>query len=154
MVTVSAQEARQRFGELLESARKGERVIVTRRGKPVAELRGVESADDDNWMLTDEEAAKLDRLTAEEEEAGTMRTFSSAEEMVETLRKELKIPKKLFEQMRKKAMKRWFSASVSDSGSRLTPSLTPDKSRCCGLAFRFQPLSLLPSNMLASACGR
>ena len=106
MATVSAQEARQRFGELLESARKGERVIVTRRGQPVAELRGVESADDDNWMLTDEEAAKLDRLTAEEEEAGTMRTFSSAEEMVETLRKELKIPKKLFEQMRKKAMKR------------------------------------------------
>ena len=106
MVTVSAQEARQRFGELLESARKGERVIVTRRGEPVAELRAVESTNDDNWMLTDEEAEKLDRLIAREEEAGTLRTYSSVEEMVEHLRKELKIPKKLFERMRRKALKR------------------------------------------------
>ena len=106
MVTVSAQQARQRFGELLESARRGERVIVTRRGKPVAELRSVESEDDDNWMLTDEEAAKLDKLAAQSDAAGTTLTYSSAEEMVEDLRKRLKIPKKLFERLSKRVAKR------------------------------------------------
>lgn len=105
MVTVTAEQARKRFGELLESVRNGARVIVTRRGRPVAELRAVGDQPDDNWMLTDEEAAKLDRLIAEEEAAGTMRTYASAEEMVEDLRKELKIPKKLLLQ-RKKALKR------------------------------------------------
>jgi prevent-host-death family protein len=103
MVTVSAQQARERFGELLESARRGKRVVVTRRGQPVPELGPVSPADDDNWMLTDEEAAKLDRLTAEAEAAGELRTYASAEEMVQDLRKELKIPKRVFERARKKA---------------------------------------------------
>lgn len=102
MITVSTEQARKRFGKLLESVSRGERVVVTRKGKPVAELRAPETNDDDNWMLTDEEAAKLDKLTAKEEAAGTMKTFASAEEMVEYLRKRLKIPKKLFEQARAK----------------------------------------------------
>lgn len=106
MITVSAEQARKRFGKLLESVSRGERVVVTRKGKPVAEMRAPETGDDDNWMLTDEEAAKLDKLIAQEEAAGTMRSFSSVEEMVETLRKELKIPKRLFEQARKKAQER------------------------------------------------
>jgi antitoxin (DNA-binding transcriptional repressor) of toxin-antitoxin stability system len=106
MITVSAEQAQRRFGKLLESVSRGERIVVTRKGKPVAELRAPESDDENNWMLTDEEAAKLDKLIAQEEAAGTMRSFSSAEEMVETLRKELKIPKRLFERARKKAQRR------------------------------------------------
>ena len=105
MITVSAAQAQKRFGKLLESVSRGERVLVTRKGKAVAELRAPETNDGD-WMLTDKEAAKLDKLTQEAEAAGTMRTYSSVEEMVEDLRKELKIPKKLFEQARKKALKR------------------------------------------------
>ena len=103
MITISAAQAQKRFGKLLESVRQGERILVTRKGKPVAELRAPENDDEDNnWMLTDEEAAKLDKLTEEAEAAGTMLTYSSAEEMVEDLRKRLKIPKRLFEQARRK----------------------------------------------------
>ena len=96
MITVSAEQARKRFGKLLESVSRGERIVVTRKGKPVAELRAPETTEDDNWMLTDEEAAKLDKLISQEQASGTMRSFSSAQEMVETLREELKIPKRLF----------------------------------------------------------
>ena len=102
VITVSAEQAQKRFGKLLESVSRGERIVVTRKGKPVAELRAPENDDEDNWMLTDDEAAKLDKLTAEAEAAGTMKTFGSAEEMVEYLRKRLKIPKRLFEQARRK----------------------------------------------------
>jgi prevent-host-death family protein len=37
-LTVSTIEARAKLSELLERARRGERVIITRRGTPVAEL--------------------------------------------------------------------------------------------------------------------
>ena len=77
MITVTAEQAQKRFGKLLESVSRGERIVVTRKGKPVAEMRSPENDDEDNWMLTDEEAAKLDKLIAQEEAAGTMRSFSS-----------------------------------------------------------------------------
>ena len=106
MITVTAEQAQKRFGKLLESVSRGERIVVTRKGKPVAEMHSPENHDDDNWMLTDEEAAKLDRMAAESDAAGTTLTYSSAEEMVEDLRKRLKIPKRVFDQARKKAAKR------------------------------------------------
>lgn len=37
---VSVAEARARFSELLDAAEAGETVVITRRGEPVAELRG------------------------------------------------------------------------------------------------------------------
>ena len=103
MITVTAEQAQKRFGKLLESVSRGERIVVTRKGKPVAEMRSPENHDADTWMLTDEEAAKLDKLTAEAEAAGTMKSFGSAEEMVEYLRKRLKIPKRLFAQARRQS---------------------------------------------------
>jgi prevent-host-death family protein len=38
MATVSAFEAKTRFGELLERVARGEEVVITRHGKPVARL--------------------------------------------------------------------------------------------------------------------
>lgn len=104
MVTVTAGQARQRFNKLLESVRKGERFVVTVEGEPIAQLGPVDApANDDHWMLTDEEAEKLNRLTDEAMASGTMLAYSSAEEMAEDLRKRLKIPKKLIERARKRA---------------------------------------------------
>lgn len=95
MITVTADQARKRFAKLLESASRGERVVVTRKGKPLAEIRAPETGNcDDNWMLTDEEADKLNRLIAENEASGKTRSFESVEAMVEYLRKRAKIPKK------------------------------------------------------------
>lgn len=37
-MTVSVTEAKNKFAELLSKAEKGERIIIERRGKPVAEL--------------------------------------------------------------------------------------------------------------------
>lgn len=38
MATIGAYEAKTRFSELIERAEKGERFIITRHGKPVAEI--------------------------------------------------------------------------------------------------------------------
>lgn len=48
MATVTAFEAKTRFGELLERVAKGEEVVITRHDKPVARLvpEGVERQDD------------------------------------------------------------------------------------------------------------
>jgi prevent-host-death family protein len=42
MPTVNIKQARQKFAQLVESARKGTPVTITRRGKKVAELTAVE----------------------------------------------------------------------------------------------------------------
>jgi prevent-host-death family protein len=48
MATVTAFEAKTRFGELLERVSKGEEVVITRHDKPVARLvpEGVQRLDD------------------------------------------------------------------------------------------------------------
>jgi prevent-host-death family protein len=48
MATVTAFEAKTRFGELLERVSKGEEVVITRHDKPVARLvpEGVQRQDD------------------------------------------------------------------------------------------------------------
>ncbi|MCZ2826665.1 MULTISPECIES: type II toxin-antitoxin system Phd/YefM family antitoxin [unclassified Modestobacter] len=60
--SVSVAEARARFSELLDAAEAGETVVITRRGEPVAELRGRArsprtGARDLSWLA--EEAAKI-----------------------------------------------------------------------------------------------
>ena len=47
MKTVSAREANQHFSRLLKAAAEGEDVVITRRGKPVAKLVPVASANMD-----------------------------------------------------------------------------------------------------------
>ncbi|MEI9984217.1 MAG: type II toxin-antitoxin system prevent-host-death family antitoxin [Aliidongia sp.] len=56
---VSAREANQQFSDILSRAARGEAVVITRRGEPVAQLTkfGVNAAVDDN-------GAAWDRLTA------------------------------------------------------------------------------------------
>ena len=44
---ISARDANQGFSELLGRAANGERVIITRRGKPVAELRPFDGSEDE-----------------------------------------------------------------------------------------------------------
>ncbi|MCP4750011.1 MAG: type II toxin-antitoxin system Phd/YefM family antitoxin [Proteobacteria bacterium] len=46
MQTVSVREARQHIGRLLDAVLAGEKVIITRRGKPVAKLLVVENEDE------------------------------------------------------------------------------------------------------------
>jgi len=46
MTTMSARDANQGFSELLSRAANGERVVITRRGQPVAELIPYGSAPD------------------------------------------------------------------------------------------------------------
>ncbi len=47
MATVGAFEAKTRFSALLERAERGEQIVITRRGKPVAKLVRIESASDE-----------------------------------------------------------------------------------------------------------
>ena len=47
MKTVSAREANQSFSKLLGEAARGEEVIITKRGKPVAKLVSVEKGSSD-----------------------------------------------------------------------------------------------------------
>ncbi len=42
MKTVSVREARQQIGSLLDAVKAGEKVVITRRGKPVAKLIVIE----------------------------------------------------------------------------------------------------------------
>ena len=57
--TVSAREANRRFSDILGRAAQGEAVVITRRGKPVAQLTRYNAA----TVSADREAA-WDRLTA------------------------------------------------------------------------------------------
>ncbi len=41
MLTVSLRDARQRLGELVNAAARGEEVVITRRGRQAAQLRAV-----------------------------------------------------------------------------------------------------------------
>jgi prevent-host-death family protein len=45
--TVSAREANQHFSKLLRKAQAGKRIVVTSRGKPVAQVSGIADAPDD-----------------------------------------------------------------------------------------------------------
>ena len=45
MATIGAYEAKTKFSELLERAEKGERITITRHGKPVAELAPAKARD-------------------------------------------------------------------------------------------------------------
>ena len=47
MKTVSAREANQNFSKLLKRAADGEKVVITRRGKPVARLEPVAGPEQD-----------------------------------------------------------------------------------------------------------
>ncbi len=57
-VTVGARELKTRLGTYLRRVREGQRIVVTERGTPVAELRGLAAGDDDV-------EARLARLHAE-----------------------------------------------------------------------------------------
>lgn len=43
MAEIGAYEAKTHLSELLERTRKGERIVITRHGKAIAELRGIGS---------------------------------------------------------------------------------------------------------------
>jgi prevent-host-death family protein len=60
---VSAREANQRFSELLGRAAEGETVVITRRGKPVAQLApyAVVAWDEHRLRAWDRLIAKLER---------------------------------------------------------------------------------------------
>jgi prevent-host-death family protein len=45
--TISAREANQHFSKLLRRAQAGERIIVTSRGRPVAQISGIAEAPDE-----------------------------------------------------------------------------------------------------------
>ncbi|MBU2644897.1 type II toxin-antitoxin system prevent-host-death family antitoxin [bacterium] len=45
MKTVSVREAREKIGSLLDAVSAGENIVITRRGKPVAQLTAVETED-------------------------------------------------------------------------------------------------------------
>jgi len=53
--TVSAREANQHFSQLLRRVQAGERIVVTSRGRPVAEVSGISDVPDEHW-----EARKAD----------------------------------------------------------------------------------------------
>jgi prevent-host-death family protein len=59
MRTVSAREANQAFSKLLQAVVEGEEVVITRRGKPVAQLTPIKSIARD----VDREA-EIDRIIA------------------------------------------------------------------------------------------
>ncbi len=45
MKTVSVREAREKIGSLLDAVCAGENIVITRRGKPVAQLTTIETED-------------------------------------------------------------------------------------------------------------
>lgn len=47
--TVSAREANQHFSQLLRRVRAGEHIVVTSRGRPVAEVCGISDAPEEHW---------------------------------------------------------------------------------------------------------
>jgi prevent-host-death family protein len=58
---IGAYEAKTHLPELIERVRRGERITITKRGRPVAELRPVASADPEALR---EALARLDRSRA------------------------------------------------------------------------------------------
>jgi len=50
MATVGAFEAKTRFSALLERAERGEQIVITRRGKPIAKLVRIDSTADEEGM--------------------------------------------------------------------------------------------------------
>ena len=62
MSSHSVAEAKERFPELVELALRGEPVVITRDGKPVAELRPVAVAAVGSPLVTAEALAWLDRV--------------------------------------------------------------------------------------------
>ncbi len=78
MRSVSAREANQSFSRLLGQAEAGERVVITRRGKPVAVLSAYGETD----AMTPERQAAVDRALALQDRAphlGTARRFTRDE---------------------------------------------------------------------------
>lgn len=81
MSTHSVAEARNRLSDLIDRAQHGEPVVITRRGKPVAELRAVAAAvrsvtrADLTWL----EAHRVPRRNAAED-AGTLASRMRDEE--------------------------------------------------------------------------
>lgn len=67
MITVSARKANQEFSKLLDRAAKGEEVVITRRGVPVARL-----APFGRKPMTPERAAAIKRMVALMEEGFPM----------------------------------------------------------------------------------
>lgn len=55
---VGLREANQRFAKLVKRARKGEEIVLTDRGKPVARITGIPENGKDDWE------AALDRMAA------------------------------------------------------------------------------------------
>mgnify|MGYP001089924909 CR=1 FL=1 len=51
MTTIGAYEAKTRFAELLERARRGEQIIITKNGVPVAVLSGIQARSDPQKVI-------------------------------------------------------------------------------------------------------
>ena len=68
MKTVSAREANQNFSKLLKRAADGEKVVITRRGKPVARLEPVAGPEQDAEPMSSATPEELSErhLTREE----------------------------------------------------------------------------------------
>ncbi len=72
--TVSAMEARRRFGELLEDVSRGDAVVIERAGKPMGVLvapdqyRIIEQAREPLFKIFDEARARTKGISAEEAE--------------------------------------------------------------------------------------
>jgi prevent-host-death family protein len=68
MKTVSVREAREKIGSLLDAVSAGENIVITRRGKPVAQLTTIET-DDTRIQFSDRtkfrEQISSSRVTAE-----------------------------------------------------------------------------------------
>jgi len=62
MSSHSVAEAKERFPELVELALRGEPVVITRDGRPVAELRPVRTTEQTGPVVTAEALAWLDRV--------------------------------------------------------------------------------------------
>ncbi len=60
MITVGAFEAKTKFSELLDRVERGEEVVITRHGKPIARL--TELAGEDRALQVDNALARLDAV--------------------------------------------------------------------------------------------
>lgn len=74
--TVSAREANQHFSQILRRVQAGEHIVVTSRGRPVAEVSGVTDAPDERW-----EARKADFVSRLRERAANPLPVWSRDEL-------------------------------------------------------------------------
>lgn len=83
MRTVSALDVRKRFGEIIDQAAAGERIVIERAGQPIAAI--VPLAD---LELTDPERVKASRLAAidEIERMARRRPFTTKVDVVQLIR--------------------------------------------------------------------